>query len=189
MANVTWDVDLEALPPALNCKWVFKVKPDSDGEIAELKAILVAKGCGQKPRVDFIETVSPVIRHASLRVMLTIAAAMDMELYHLDVDTAFLCPDLDDKVYMRHHEGLSDGKKRVVRLRKSVYGLKQSSQNRKKLISEWLLHTGWKQCRKGPCRYYCNHGGVFFMMLGLYVDDIPFASTSEERTSHFPAGP
>jgi hypothetical protein len=39
---------------------------------------------------------SPVVRHTSIRVMLTIVALFDLELEQLDVKTAFLHEDLDE---------------------------------------------------------------------------------------------
>jgi hypothetical protein len=47
----------------------------------------MAKGCSQRAGLDYTETFSPVIRMASLRLFLAIAAAMDLDLCQLDNDT------------------------------------------------------------------------------------------------------
>lgn len=87
ITNGIWDAELPDLHPprrkAVSCKWVFKVKPDSNGQVANFKARLSAKGCSQKAGVGYGEIFSPVTRHSSLRVMLTIAAVLDMELLNL----------------------------------------------------------------------------------------------------------
>ena len=40
----------------VGCKWVFKLKLNSDGSISRYKARLVAKGFHQQAGVDFHET-------------------------------------------------------------------------------------------------------------------------------------
>jgi histone deacetylase 1/2 len=64
-------------PPAgsnpIGCKWVLKYKFNVDGTFQRHKARLVAKGFNQRAGFDFNETFSPVIKPATVRVVLTIA--------------------------------------------------------------------------------------------------------------------
>jgi hypothetical protein len=63
---------------------------------------------------------------ASLRLFLTISAAMDLELCQLDIDTAFLYPPIKEDVYIRQPLGFTDGSAKVCHLKRCLYGLKQS---------------------------------------------------------------
>ena len=77
MKSKTWTL----IPNNHNCKlirnkWIYKVKENSDGSINKYKARLVAKGFLQTPGLDFNETFSPVIKAATIRIILTMAVAM-----------------------------------------------------------------------------------------------------------------
>ena len=76
------------LPPgkkAVGAKWTYKIKKDTEGNPTRYKARLVAKGFSQKEGIDYNETFAPVTRQTSVRVILAIAAAEDMEIHQLDV--------------------------------------------------------------------------------------------------------
>ena len=90
------------------------------------KARVVAKGYSQKEGVDYNEIFSPVVRHTSIRVLLALVAALDMELEQLDVKTAFLHGHLEVEIYMDQPDGFVESGKDtwVCRLTKSLYGLK-----------------------------------------------------------------
>jgi hypothetical protein len=60
--------------------WIYKVKSDTVGDVSRFKARLVAKGCMQLVGLDYTKTFSPIIRMASLRLILAIAAARDLEM-------------------------------------------------------------------------------------------------------------
>lgn len=92
--NKTWILcDLPADKKAIDCKWVFKLKHNAEGNVYRYKARLVARGFVQKFGEDFDDTFSPVARHTTLRTLLTIAASKKMQVNHYDVKTAFLNGD------------------------------------------------------------------------------------------------
>jgi hypothetical protein len=105
--------------------WIYKIKSDKEGEVSRFKARFVAKGCIQRAGLDYTETFSPVIRVASLRLFLVIAAAMDLDLCELDIDTSFLYAPITEDVCIRKPLGFSDGTHKVCHLKRCLYGLRQ----------------------------------------------------------------
>jgi hypothetical protein len=93
----------------INNMWIYKIKLDTEGEVSRYKACFVAKGCSQRAGLDYTWTFSPVIRMASLRLLLSIAAAMDLDLCQLDIDITFLNAPIKEDVYKCQPLGLSDG--------------------------------------------------------------------------------
>ena len=87
----TWD--LVPLPPGrqpVSCKWVFKLKCNSDGSVDRYKARLVARGFTQQQGVDFDETYAPVVHRTSLHALLSYGFSRNMIIHQMDVVTAFL---------------------------------------------------------------------------------------------------
>jgi hypothetical protein len=84
----------------VGCKWVYKTKYDSQGNIDKFKARLVAKGYTQREGIDYNETFSPVSCKDSFRIVMALVTHYDLELHQMDVKTAFLNGDLDETVYM-----------------------------------------------------------------------------------------
>ena len=127
--NKVWDlVELPKGRKAIGSKWVYKVKTRADGSIERYKARLVAQDFWQKYGDDYDETFCPVVRLESLRTLITLAVQLGLKLHQVDVTTAFLNGELEEEVYMQQPKGfITDGKENLVcKLRKSIYGLKQS---------------------------------------------------------------
>ena len=86
--NHTWE--LVPLPPGrtpITTKWVYKVKKDQAGNIAKLKARLVARGFQQKEGEDFEETFAPVVKWNTLRTLVALAAHKGVEFF------SYVCSD------------------------------------------------------------------------------------------------
>ena len=108
---------------------MYKRKPAvSEKEGEKFKARLVVKGFSQKKGIDYDEIFSPVVRHTSIKAVLALVATWDLHLEQMDVKTAFFHGDLEEQIYMQQPEGFSQpGHEHLVcRLKKSLYGLKQS---------------------------------------------------------------
>ena len=104
--NEVWDlVELPEGCKKVGCKWVFKTKCDSKGNIECYKVRLVAKGFTKKDGIDYKETFSLVSRKDSLRIIMTLVAHYDLELHQMDVKTAFLNGNLEEELYMNQSEG------------------------------------------------------------------------------------
>ena len=90
---------------------------------------------------------SPVVKMTTLRVLFALTAAVDLELFQMDVKTAFLHGDLDEELYKRQPEGYAiPGKDRLVcKLKRSLYGLKQAPQQWSKKFDAFMLKHGFKR--------------------------------------------
>ena len=121
-------VELPTGRKLIGSKWVFKKKTNAEGKVEKYKARLVAKVYSQVPGIDFGDIFSPVAKVTSIRLLLSVAAAFDFEVEKMDVKTTFLHRDLEDEIYMNEPKGfVVKGKKELVcKLKKSMYGLKQS---------------------------------------------------------------
>ena len=95
----------------IDCKWVYTIKANPNGNINRLKARLVAKGYNQIKGINYFETFAPVARYESIRLLLAIAAREDFEIMQFDVKTAFLYGQLNEEVYMIQPPGFVDKKK------------------------------------------------------------------------------
>ena len=104
--NSVWDlVDLPNGVKPIGCKWVCKRKRGIDGKVETFKARLVAKGYTQREGIDYEETFSPVAMLKSIRILLSIAAHFNYEIWQMDVKTTFLNGNLDECIYMVQPDG------------------------------------------------------------------------------------
>ena len=108
--------------------WIFRLKTKSDGSFERYKARLVGDGKSQQEGIDCDETFSPVVKPASIRIVLSIALSKSWSIHQLDVKNAFLHGHLSETVYMHQPLGFRDPARpdHVCLLRKSLYGLKQA---------------------------------------------------------------
>ncbi|KFK44446.1 hypothetical protein AALP_AA1G257500 [Arabis alpina] len=144
--NETWyEADLPKGKKAVSSKWVFTIKHLSNGDIERYKARLVARGFTQTYGEDFTDTFAPVAKLHTVRVVLSIATNLSWDLWQMDVKNAFLQGELEEEVYMTHPPGLektvSPGK--VLRLKKAIYGLKQSPRAWYRKLSTTLMERGF----------------------------------------------
>ena len=185
--NQTWE--LTELPPEKNIvgsKWVFKHKRDADGNIIRYKARLVAQGYSQEYGLDYDEVFAPVAKFNSIRSVLAIANELDLEVHQMDVKTAFLNGDLDCEIYMKQPEGFVDLERpeMVCKLRKSIYGLKQSARCWNETIDSFMKESGYQQSDADQCIYYkriTKQGKQCFVIIPLFVDNLIIASNDKEE--------
>jgi ATP-binding cassette subfamily B (MDR/TAP) protein 1 len=132
---------------ALKNKWVYRVKTEEHSSHPRYKARLVVKGSSQKKGIDFDEIFSPVVKMSLIRVVLGIAATMNLEIEQLDVKTAFLHGDLEEEIYIEQLEGfiVEDKEHQLCRLKKSLYGLKQAPRQWYKKFESFMTKLGYRK--------------------------------------------
>ncbi|TDH70777.1 hypothetical protein CCR75_001206 [Bremia lactucae] len=126
----------------------------------------------KSPGRDYNFTHAPVINSTSLWVFCSYVNELDYELEQCDVNTAYLCDEFEERVYMAITKGLAVDGKRVIacQLDKALYGLNQSAAVRHKLIRKAFLRRGFTPLKSGPCK---------FNFVALYVDDTLVAALSK----------
>jgi hypothetical protein len=160
--NQTWHlVPPEGIKNVIDCKWVYKVK--------------------QRYGIDYEDTFSPVVKAATIRIVLSIAVSRGWTLRQLDVQNAFLHGILEEEVYMRQPPGYENEMKPgyVCKLEKAIYGLKQAPRAWYSRLSEKLMKLGFQMSKADTSLFFYDKEGVTVFLL-IYVDDIIVASSSQE---------
>ena len=170
--NHTWD--LVAKPSDVNiigCKWVYKLKHKPDR--------LVAKGYHQTLGLDYFETFSPVVKVATICIILTIALSSKWKVRQLDVHNVFLNGELEEQVYMSQPLGYVDTKfpTKVCRLWKALYGLKQAPRAWFQRLNSALLQWGFSTS-KTDSSMFISFGQSTTLIVLIYVDDILITGSS-----------
>lgn len=98
----------------IKCRTVLKNKFDANGVLKRRKARIVAKGCAQRPGIDFSGTFAPVARLSSLRLLMALAAKFDLTISQLDIETAYLNGNIDTDLYMELPDFLQNTLERMA---------------------------------------------------------------------------
>ncbi|KAK1607850.1 hypothetical protein QYE76_031523 [Lolium multiflorum] len=178
--NGTWS--LVPRPPQANIvtgKWIFRQKFHSDGSLARYKARWVVRGFSQRPGIDYDETFSPVVKPATIRLVLHIAVSSSWPIRQLDVKNAFLHGNLDEVVYCQQPPGFVDPSRpdHVCRLHKSLYGLKQAPRAWYQRFATYLATMGFTASKTDTSLFVLRSGSDTAYLL-LYVDDIIVTASS-----------
>ncbi|RVW80146.1 Retrovirus-related Pol polyprotein from transposon TNT 1-94 [Vitis vinifera] len=166
-------------------KWKAAVDEEVRGAGKEwyYKARLVAKGFTQSYGIDYQETFAPVAKLNTVRVLLSLAANLDWSLHQLDVKNAFLNGDLEEEVYMDIPAGLetTSNFNKVCRLRKSLYGLKQSPRAWFERFTKVVKGYGFVQCQSDHTLFMKHFPEGKLAIIIVYVDDIILTGDHEEK--------
>ena len=167
----------------IGSRYLFKVKQTSQGLVDKLKTRLIAQGYRQCEGIDYavFEAFAPVVRYATLRIMLAVAAAYDLILWQMDVKTAYLNGDLPEgeEVYLRPPKGYKCKPGTILKLKKGLYGLKTSGALWNKNLHKFLIRIGFKRTTCDACMYTRIHGDEYTIVC-IYVDDITIASNRQK---------
>ena len=165
----------------IDSNWAWKVKTNDKGQVSKFKARLVARGFRQIYGVDYVDTMAPVGKLTTFRVLLAEGAHRGMDISFVDIRSAYLEAELKIKQFMTPPQGVLPPKAgHVMRLDKGLYGLKQSGREWHIKFKKNLLSWGFKCCTADPCLFVRQRGGVQIRIL-LFVDDMAIFSDSGKK--------
>ncbi|CAI7898768.1 unnamed protein product [Closterium sp. NIES-54] len=166
--------DLVPMPPGaypVGSRWDFKKKLGPNGEVERYKARLVGQGYTQKEGLHYNKTFAPAAKSATLRTLLTLAGALDLEVEQLDVKMVLPYGRVKEEVYMKQPPGFDDDSDRVCKLERTIYGIKQSPRAWYTRIDEHLLSLGFVRSECDHALYILNKDEKKPVLL-LYFDDL-----------------
>ena len=184
----TWE--LVTAPEGANIvgsKWVFRAKKDAAGKIIRYKARLVAQGFSQIPGVDYFDTFAPVARLASIRTVLAFAASENLETGQIDIKGAYLNGKLtvDERIYMHQPPGYAKGSF-VCRLKKTLYGLKQSGRRWYQKLVEIMTALKFSRCEVDQAVFFRrNEEKNLLIIVLVHVDDCSIVASSQPLIDRF----
>jgi hypothetical protein len=153
----------------IKSKWVYRVKRTSAGAPI-FKSRLVARGFSQRPGVDYNDTWAPTAKQTTARVLLHMAAHLDLELHAMDVDQAFLHGELEETIFMEPpREVTGDSWDKVWQLKRPLYGLKQSPRQWHAKLQKALQDMGLHPSLSDPSLFL---GTLQSHWILVYVDDL-----------------
>jgi len=153
--------------------WLYKVKQAAYGSVEKHKVIFVACGFSQVEGIDYDESFAPVSRYSSIRSILALSAHMGWKIHQMDVKTTFLNEMIEEDVYIEKLEGLQtfDHESHVCRLKRALYGLKQSPCAWYTRIYKYFTGLGFTKGEVDANMYHIAVEGKLLIIV-LYVDDL-----------------
>jgi hypothetical protein len=132
----------------------------------------VACGYSQIPGIDFSESFALVLNDVSFRIMLIAKLVWDMTSTVIDIETAFLHGDLDEEIYMEVPKGLEIKHNKKLMLKKTIYGLVQSTRKFYQKLINVLKVIGFYGSKSDPFSWTMWDEKVNHMIIiGIYVDN------------------
>ena len=180
--NDTWfETELPKGKRAVTSRLLYTIKYGANGKPERKKTRLVARGYTQVYGEDYLDTFAPVAKLHTIRILLSIAVNLEWDLWQMDVKNAFLQGELEDEVYMRPPPGLEDMVKpgNVLRLKKAIYGLKQSPRAWYHKLSTTLNGKGFVKSEADHTLFTLTSQQGIVVIL-VYVDDIIITGSDKE---------
>jgi Reverse transcriptase (RNA-dependent DNA polymerase) len=183
-ATGTWRFE-EALPRAnvIGLKWVFKVKKDTVRNVTHYKACLVAQRYSQIRGINYNDTYAPMAKLASSHAIIAMANQLNLELHQVNIKGVYLNGVLTENkmLYMQHPPGykLPDAGGCILRLVKTLYGLKQSGQHWYQRLTEIFTTLDFTQCSVDQAVFYrLNARQQELIAVAVHVNNCTITATS-----------
>ncbi|XP_013589286.1 PREDICTED: uncharacterized protein LOC106297627 [Brassica oleracea var. oleracea] len=153
----------------------------ANGQPERKKTRLVTRGYTQVYGEDYLDTFAPVAKLHTIRIVLSLAVNLEWDLWQMDVKNAFLQGELEDEVYMRPPPGMEHLTKpgNVLRLKKAIYGLKQSPRAWYHKLSTTLNGRGFVKSEADHTLFTLTSQQGIIVIL-IYVDDIIITGSDKE---------
>jgi hypothetical protein len=174
MKNDVWEiVPRPKEKSVVTSKWVYKIKHAADGSVHKYKARFVARGFSQKEGEDYDETISPVPRYTSIRVIVSLVASMGWNLHQMDVKTTFLNGEIEEEVYIEKPQWFEVYSRdtHMCILKKDLYRLKKAPRAWYARMDSYITRLGFSKSHADPNLYYKFMDNALVILL-LYVDDL-----------------
>jgi hypothetical protein len=162
--------------------WIIRVKKfDQWGNLSRFKSRLVGGGHRSILGIHYMDTFAPTAKMVSIRLLVALAAIRGWKMHQMDITTAFLYAPIDRDVYVEQPDGyaVGDPKGMVWKLKRALYGLKQSPHLWNKTLDEFMKSKGLNPTMADPCVYVKWKDGVM-LAVAVYVDDLMIMSSSQE---------
>jgi hypothetical protein len=136
--------------------------------------------------LDYDETFSLVVKHGTIRLILTLGLSHDWSIKQLNVSNAFLHGDLQERVYLSQPPGFEDSSHphHVCHLHKAFYGLKQAPRVWYMKFNAYIQQMGFHRCPYNKSLFFHRQGSDIIMLLN-YVDDILITGSSPSKIRSF----
>jgi hypothetical protein len=122
-------------------KLVLKIKLASDGSIGKYKARCVVAGYRQTAGLDYDPegVYSPMAAPTTLRLVLAISSALNLNINHLDIKTTFLNGEIpeNEKFFCSHPPGFKVPDGMGCFIKKGLYGAHKSGSICAKTFRAW----------------------------------------------------
>ena len=170
------------------CHFILATKRGPDGEKLKLRARLVTNGQRQKHGIDYAETFAPTTNMTTIRTVLCIAAHRDWEIHQIDVKSAYLNAQLHDDIYMRAPPGYlkSADLGKVLKLLRSLYGLKQAGFEWSEELERFFLDAGYTRSQVDQAVYFRRISDEH-TVITVSVDDMAITSRHIRHIDRFKA--
>jgi Reverse transcriptase (RNA-dependent DNA polymerase) len=187
----SWEiVDREPWMNVLPGMRAFQCKRYPDGSICNLKARFCVRGDKQVEGIDFFDTYAPVINWQTVRLMLILSVILGLQTKQVDYTAAFVQAPIDrdpnwdnltdeqkkqSGVFAGMPRGFTEPGK-ILKLKKSLYGLKQTPRNFFLLLKSKLEAVGFRlQEDLDACLFISDK-----VICLVYVDDTLFYAPKME---------
>lgn len=172
----TWTRVSNARKQPITVTWVYKLKPPSSVQpYPRFKVRLCAHGFKQKFGEDYSSTFARVATFKAFRILIWVASFLGMRSTQLDIKTAFLYGNIDSEIYLCPPPGHPEIG--IVKLNKTIYGLKQSPRIWMETLTYTLNTLGFKPLISDSCVF--KHVSTQFYVL-VFVDDIIICGADEK---------
>ena len=177
LAKDTYEiVDLPYGEKVVPGRWVYVLKDNTMGKLPH-HARWCAKGFHQEQGVNYGETFAPTAKMTTIHMSASVTTQDSMVTGQMDVNSAYLNADIDCDIYMEQPKGYAEDPNKVCKLKKAIYGLKQSGRQWNKLLTECLTKDGFTKSEADPCLFTkVNENGKVILI--VWVDDIIISASN-----------